>query len=155
MNRILIKENKSIYPIYDMPYFDISIDGFFLDELLDRIFPNKEIRGLVPPFSGWLSDPDDEVILWDRILPSIDNDAILPILICPDDQDYSCLTIVTKVKRDIDNVIWQDFGFDNSYECRKPELIGTNVEWLSPNHRFIFSIEDYKKAIQDLSKEKK
>ncbi len=150
MNSITIKENKSIYPIYDKPYLDIEIDGVFLDEFLDQRYPEKEIIGLVPPFSGWLLDRKDEVILWDRILPSIGEIAILPLLICPDDQDYDCLTVVTKVCRNEDTVIWENFGFDNSYECMKPELIGTNVDWFQKKKRILFPLDEYKRAIDDL-----
>ena len=150
MNSILIRKNRSIYPIYDFTYPDIAIDGIFLDERLDQMYPGKNIRGLVPPFSGWLSDPDNELILWDRVLPPPGEIAVLPLLICPDDQDYDCLTIVTKVSIVGDHVQWQDFGFDHSYECMKPEMIGTAVEWFPHKDRFLFSLQEYREAIECL-----
>jgi hypothetical protein len=155
MNKIEIKKNKSDYAIYDIPFNDIMIDGVFLDKLLDDIFPGKNIKELVPPFSGWLINKNDEEILWKRIIPKNNEPTILPILICPDDQDYSCSTLVAKVKKENNSIYWQKFGFDkSSAEFNKPENIGLKVEWFEDKITFEFNYNEYSDVFKFLKSEK-
>jgi hypothetical protein len=153
MDIIKIKKNKSIYPIYKKEYFDLTINGVFLNEYLDRIVPGKDIKGLVPTFSGWLANERDEKIVWERILPGPQKTAIVPILICPDDQDYSCSVIVVEVINQEDGVYWNKFGLNNSYDPQHPEIIGSNVDWFDQAKPLIFNNEVYKKVVLNLKEQ--
>jgi hypothetical protein len=74
------------------------------------------------------------------------------ILICPDDQDFSCTVIVTKVISEENKIRWHRFGIDKSYEFGKPELIGTNVIWFSNECELIFNKKEYIQAFNILLK---
>lgn len=150
MNTINVKHNISIYPIYDIPYLDITIDWIFLNELLDELFPNKWIKWLVPVFSDWLINQEDKKLIWNNILPTNWNITILPILICPDDQDFTCTTIVTKVINQWNIITWKGFWFSNSYNSWKYEFIDSNIERLDNNITFKYAIEEYKIIMKNL-----
>jgi len=150
MNQIEVKLNKSIYPIYDKYFKDIFIDGQSLDLFLDNIFPDLNIKGLVPPFDNWLMNKKDEIILWERILPYNDKNTILPVLICPDDQDYSCSVIVTNVINKNNMIIWKNFGFDTSYQINNNNEIGKIVNWFNKEIELIFDFDQYKLVVDKL-----
>lgn len=148
MDKIEVKNNKSIYEVYDNEFLDIYINDQPLHFYLDNKLPGNKILGLVPPFDGWLIDKEDENILWDRLIPEEGKTTILPILICPDDRDYVCTVVVTKVIFGQETVYWQHFGMDNSETQNNPAAVGTKVNWLNHNDRLTFSKEEYLREVR-------
>ena len=143
MNKIETRKRYSIYKIYDIPYDEIYIDDVSLDELIEKIMPNNQIRGLVPATSGWFEDEKDEEIVWERIIPSEGMKSICPILICPDDQDYYCTTIVVEIENTKDRIFWNRFGYNKKYEFRKYATIGIEVDWFLGFERMEFDYSEY------------
>ena len=129
MNKIKTEKKNSIYEIFDIPYDDLVIDGVTIDEWLDSKIPDNNIKGLVPTVSGWFLDDKDEEIIWERIIPENNQKTICPILICPDDQDYYCTTIVVEIENTKDRIFWNKFGLNKKYEFRKYQTIGEEVDW--------------------------
>jgi hypothetical protein len=148
MDKIQVKKNKSIYKIYEKDFFDIFINGEPLHSFLNSKYPDNNLRGLVPPFDGWLINEQDEDILWDRLIPETGKSSILPILICPDDQDYLCSTVVTNVVSGHDTITWRGFGLDSSDAFNKPDLVGTKVNWFNNSDSLIFDKKEYAEAIK-------
>lgn len=155
MNQISTRLNRSIYEIYEEEYIDLTIDEIFLDEYLEKLYPGFEIRGLVPPGAGWLSDPEDELIFWERILPPVNETRVAPILICPDDQDYSCSTVVALIERTQEKIRWSRFGFDRSKDQPYRKTLGIDVDWFTPSFEFEFDSIQYKNVIMRLQSEKR
>lgn len=97
-----------------------QIKGFFIDDLPLYKYINEWITGKVDiPQS--ISPAEDLVISWTNsydhegdvefmryILNQ--NNAITPILTCPDDLDFSCIVIVAEVFKQNDKVIWRRIG---------------------------------------------
>lgn len=150
MNSIEVKLNKSIYPIYDWYFKDIFIDGKSLDNFLDKIFPEFNIKWLIPPFDNLLANKNDEIILWERILPDKGKNTILPILICPDDRDFFCSVIVTNVINNDKVIKWKNFWFDESYQINENSEIWKNIRWFEKNLELVFDYNLYKLAFDKL-----
>jgi hypothetical protein len=150
MNAIRTEKKKSIYEIYNVPYDDIIIDGVSVDELLDSMIPGKGIKGLVPATSGWLIDEKDEDIVWERMIPPIYSKRICPLLICPDDQDFSCTTIVIEIENTRTTLNWNRVGINKRYEYRKYDLIGMDVEWFPAIEPFEFDAEEYRNTFRKI-----
>jgi hypothetical protein len=147
MNAIRTEKKKSIYEIYDVPYDDIIVDGVSFDELLDSMIPGRGIKGLVPAMSGWLIDKKDEDLVWGRLIPPLQSVQICPLLICPDDQDYFCTTIVVEIENSLTTFRWNRVGINKRYELRKYELIGMDVEWFPDIKPFEFDADEYRNTI--------
>lgn len=71
----------------------------------------------------------------------------MPILLCPDDFDFSCTVIVVEVVCIEDKVIWRKFGIDTTSfeidEIALPKYIGKNVDWFANIGPFEFSRTEY------------
>jgi len=143
MNTIETKVKSSMYEIYDVPFDDIVIDGISIDAWLDSTIPNRGIKGLAPTTSGWLMNKHDEKIVWDRLFPADNQTTICPILICPDDNDFWCTTIVVEIEAKGDFVYWNRFGLNKKYEFEKYDTIGSDVEWFQSVGRLKFNANEY------------
>lgn len=114
-NRISIKKTATIY---GYRYFLWDIDGKSLPEYLQswaEDFPDdKRVREL-GPFSdlwpAWSKSLDwegDVRFVWKVI--ELDK-TVLPLLLCPDDADFSCIVIVAEAEKTEDCVYWHRVGF--------------------------------------------
>lgn len=139
MNSICFKSYRSSYSAYPNPYLEIHIDGHPLDSYLDRYVPNFQVKGLVSPFDGWLINESDRVLLWQRVLPDENCRHVLPVLICPDDQDFTCTVIVTEIYSSGNSVFWKGLG---SGQC---DGILSPAEWADRNFILEFDRKEYVK----------
>ena len=130
------------------------------DERLD-IFLSKmnedSYDGLV---SSWLLDwydnhfeeslEEKQYVLTQTML---ENDTkVLPILLCPDDFDFSCTCVVVEVIDNGNTVTWNRFGFDitpfSANETELPPYIGKEVKWFSDAAPLIFDRNEYISCIK-------
>ncbi len=121
----------------------ILLDDEPLDSLLARLAGNDEIEGLVTTLDDCLSDLQERSIVWDRVLPDDGATEVAPMLVCPDDLDFSCTVVVVQIARRADLVRWQRFGFDRT-DSPAPEAVGRDVDWLAGVGPFEFSLEGYR-----------
>ena len=143
MNHIDIAEVKTPYGYFENYW---TIDGVLLPELLDIKTKglNDENINWIETFLGlcpaWNFDLDwwgDVRFVWKLI--NMDN-VTLPILLCEDDRDFSCIVIVVEVKKSKDFVCWNRIGYvlhnNENFDEEKQNGI-LNLE--------IYSDEDWKK----------
>ncbi|WP_145035817.1 hypothetical protein [Paenibacillus sp. Y412MC10] len=123
-------------------HLNILIDDKPLDILLHELYPDKLLLGLVPTIVEWLNSIDEVELVYSRFVSNQSPD-ILPILMCPDDCDFSCTIIVAEVVCNEELISWNRIGIDNS-ERRDINKTGTLVEWLEKVPAFSFEINDYK-----------
>lgn len=147
MNKITIENNKSIYEIYDVEYKEIKIDGKFSSEYFSELLKDEGIKGLVPPYSGWTINKKDEQFV--KELLNQKGVVICPILICPDDQDFTCTTVVVEIVK-IDAIIkWNRVGYDVGYKYPEFETIGKVVDW-KKEMKIEFLPEEYNRVIESI-----
>ena len=126
MDKVEIRNCKTEYAASIHPM--IFVNGIQLDKFLVEELNENRILGLVPSFT-WLDDDQELEIA----LKSFSYDNVgtvqVPFLICPDDSDFSCTTLIIEVEIGEENVIWKRFGFDSS-ELNK---VGSKIEWVEKN----------------------
>jgi len=135
---------KSIYDYWD--YINYRIDGYWLDEKLDELYPGNMYKGLIPTLVYWMERKEEKEVVWKRILPDIGKTTICPILMCPDDNDFSCTLIVAEIRNCGDLIQWKQLGTDTTLEW-DAEKVGSKVEWLDKLPELNFYREDYLKML--------
>ena len=119
-----------------------------MDEALDEWHSGMQIRDLVPTLGSGLQEVVERKIVWERILPVEDTVAICPVLMCPDDCDFSCSLIVAEIINTDTVVQWKRIGFDQTKELGA-DNVGTSVKWFRGFKGFNFNKTDYLKMIAD------
>ena len=155
MNKIEATWDKSDYEIYD-DFLNIKIDGTFIDELVDKSYPGYDYKGTVPTLIFWMQLENERKIVWNRILPRNNETTVCPILMCPDDCDFSCTIIVARITRTNSQIIWEQLGSNLTQTTfQTPQLIGTEVEWFDEIEPMTFELSDYEQMIADFYRQLK
>ena len=83
--------------------------------------------------------------------------VILPILLCPDDFDFSCTVVVVEVICKDNTVIWKRFGVDvtpfNNEDKNLPNYIGEKVNWFDGLSSFKFEKSAYVECVSHFAEE--
>ncbi|NBA88302.1 hypothetical protein GVN16_21195 [Emticicia sp. CRIBPO] len=141
MNKIEGIQDKSDYEDY-RDFINYLIDGYWLDEKLDELYPNNMYKGLIPTLVYWMEREDEKEVVWKRILPEENETTICPILMCPDDNDFSCTLIVAEIRNCGNLIQWKKMGIDKTKEW-DAEKVGSTVEWLDKFNELNFYKQDY------------
>ena len=138
----------------NIEHLSIYINGVRLDEIISKV--NERYLGLIP---AWLDyyDKDLESSINERkyVLEKTklsEEIKILPILLCPEDFDFSCTVIVVEVILRENMVIWNRFGVDitpfDEDEKELPQYIGKEVVWIKEIDSFKFSRRRYLHCVE-------
>jgi len=141
MNKIEGLLDKSDYEGY-WDFINYCIDGYWLDEKIDELYPDNMYKGLIPTLVYWMEIEAEKTVVWKRILPEENQTAICPILMCPDDNDFSCTLIVAEIKNCGHVIQWKRLGIDQTKEW-EADKVGTSVEWFDKMEELNFYREDY------------
>lgn len=150
MNKIEGLLDKSDYEGY-WDFINYHIDGYWLDEKIDELYPGNDYRGLIPTLVYWMEREDEKAVVWKRILPEVNTTSICPILMCPDDNDFSCTLIVAEIKNLGDSIQWKKIGIDKTDNI-DAEKVGSVVEWFSGFNELSFPAEEYYAMIDSFRK---
>ncbi|MEN2400115.1 hypothetical protein GKZ90_0010020 [Flavobacterium sp. MC2016-06] len=146
MNKIKgILKNSDYEDYWD--FINYQIDGYWLDEKLDELYPDNMFKGLIPTLVYWMERDDEKEVVWNRILPNENETMICPILMCPDDNDFSCTLIVAEIKNYGQIIQWKKIGIDKTKEW-DAEKVGSTVEWFEKLTELNFSKQDYLTMIE-------
>jgi hypothetical protein len=141
MNKILALSDKSDYEGHP-DFINYRIDEFWLDEKLDELYPDKMYKGLVPCLLDRMEWENEKEVVRSRIFPNENETTICPILMCPDDNDFSCTLIVAEIRNCGDRIQWSKIGIDKTTEW-EAEKVGNYVEWMEKVPEFNFLMSDY------------
>jgi hypothetical protein len=73
----------------------LLVDDEPLTVLLDRVAPGLDLSGLVPTLLG-CDDRADARLVANRVTLRPGDAKVIPILMCPDDSDFGCTTVVVE-----------------------------------------------------------
>ncbi|NLR95077.1 hypothetical protein [Flammeovirga agarivorans] len=149
MNTIKVEIDTSEYGADD--FANYRIDNYWLDEKLDELYPNKFYGGTIPTLLFGMEIPEEEKVVKKRILPEIDKTVICPILMCPDDLDFSCTLIVAEIQNCGTTIKWNRIGIDKTTES-DPENVGSKVKWFQKMDKLEFDKHEYLKMLTDFEK---
>jgi hypothetical protein len=142
MNRIAAIQARSRFVPEE--HLVIAIDGVPLDELLDAALPGSEVAGLIPSLLGWFDDEKDRVVPWQRILPEVECSGYAPLLICPDDLDFTCVVIMAEVVAEPDVIRWDRLGYD----ATPAGAVGSYIQWEPAFGHYRFSRQEYEACLE-------
>ena len=125
----------------------ITVDGRQLDQIINDFYPEGSYLGLVPTLLDWLYNERERSVVWDRIKTGENSRQIVPILMCPDDCDFSCTIILADVVCKDNKVIWERLGVDNT-ALRGGKTIGEVIQWLDKIKPMVFPREEYQECVQ-------
>ena len=129
------------------PHLVIAVDDVALDQLIVDATGDQQFLGLIPAWLSDLSDAAEREVVWNRVQRSSDANIIVPVLMCPDDLDFSCTIIVADTTFDADVVTWRALGVDAGGSQGLPASIGSVVDWLDGLGPFHFARADYDSCI--------
>jgi len=149
MNTIKVKLDKHQYVSDD--YANYLIDDYRLDERLEELYPGNMYDGLIPTLLFGMEVPKEEKIVWNRILPKENKTSICPILMCPDDLDFSCTLIVVEIENCNKTIKWKRIGLDKTTEF-EPEKVGSKVKWFDKIKELNFEKAEYDQMLIEFKK---
>lgn len=124
----------------------IFVDDIRFDKWLSSKLDDKNYLGLIPAWLGWLLNPKEQEYVWIKTKLCEINATIVPMLICPDDLDFSCTVVVCEVKYTDTSVYWARMGIDKTDH---PNYIGRDIEWLENVPSLNFSRQQYEDCLND------
>lgn len=124
LNTIKAELSKSDY--VKSKHLMIFIDDIRFDKWLSNKLGNEDFLNLIPTWLGWLVNPEEQEYIWNKTCLCKREKVILPILVCPDDLDFSCTVIVCEVQFNVSVVQWLKIGIDKT---GFPTYIGETIEW--------------------------
>lgn len=136
MNHIKIKNITTPYGYEELHWL---IDGKSLPEYLEEWkteFDEKTMHyvktfcDLCPAWTKELDWYGDVRFVWKLIEK---DSSILPVLLCPDDLDFSCIVMVVEVERNNDFVYWNQIGY----------VIHANEDFREEKEKGILDLEAY------------
>ena len=115
----------------------------FLDFLIDDGSLREQLKTTYITALGWLPEPDAERAVRQLLRKETPDfpDGRQSLFVCPECADLGCGAISVVIERVGNEIIWKDFGFENSYT---PEVDYEGFESVGP---FAFNATDYFQAI--------
>lgn len=119
---------------------NIKVNGLNLSEFLSQYFNDEHTFNLLIPTIQGMDNLEEERVSIERFKPAEGQSVNSPVLMCPDDVDFACISIIVEIQNVQSSIIWKRFGIDQSEDI--PESIGTDVKWLG-GPELQFDIESY------------
>lgn len=139
MNHIHAKSYKSKFATGE--HLGVFVDNVSLDRFLESHFKHDYLLELVPALT-WLLDPKDRALAESLLITDESTQHVAPILVCPDDQDFHCTTVVAEAEFTEKLVIWRRFGLCKT--CERGEISNPkNTEWFEPGLELTFEKSEY------------
>jgi len=110
------------------PELVITVDGVALDVLLAEQLGIEDLRGLVPALSS-LEDAGELSVALERFRSEGTERTNAPVLVCPDDLDFSCSVVIAEIERSEGWVTWNRLGLDASPPAER--RVGDKVDWFA------------------------
>lgn len=110
MNRIDVRRIKTGYG-YDEYYWvidDVPVTTYLEDCKSKTLAVFGSLLGLLPAWSGRLVGPGENELVWEMV--DSREELNVPILVCEDDCDLSCLVIVAHIRKTEETVCWDKIG---------------------------------------------
>lgn len=95
---------------------------------------------------------EESKVVWQRIFPVENSISICPILMCPDDRDFSCTLVVAEIEHVDNRIKWKRLGLNKSqfYESDK---VGSSVEWFKAFDEMVFDKSNYLQMLDTFNKD--
>lgn len=152
MNKIQAEYQKTEFT--NEKHLVMMIDNVQLDELISKVPIEGHINGLVSTFlKGWMYNKEESKIVWNRIKLEPNVIRMVPILMCPDDCDFSCTIIIAEMILKNEKVYINKLGIDEtSTRSSQPNTVGKNVYWIKDLGSYVFDQIEFENCIEEFKK---
>jgi len=130
----------------------IFIDGVPFGELLEKYAPDIGAAGLVPTWLGWMIEEREQAVAWERMVPPAAGKVRVPVLMCPDDLDFSCSLVIVDLEAEPGRILWSRTGLDAT-QSDDPAQVGDRVNWFEGMPALSFRRDDYEACVKAFQKE--
>lgn len=144
MNSIEAKLVKT--PYVENDHLMIWVDGEPFRQFFENQSTGHSILGLVPTWLNWMIDEREQEIVHARMIPTIGSSRV-PILMCPDDLDFSCSLVVADVLATEHEVHWNRIGYEKGQSI-DPNDVGNDVRWIEEFTPLHFRRSDYETCVR-------
>lgn len=116
MNNMEVKQIETCYGYHEFYWI---IDGRLITVYLEQHRPDSlsafgSLLGLLPAWSGKLIWPWENDLVWEMVCS--EEELNMPLLVCEDDCDLSCIVIVAHIRKTETYVYWDRIGsLDHSH----------------------------------------
>lgn len=126
MNSISVNVIKKTENWNDIEWFidEIRLADHLVDKKIEELPRNVEpFDDLCPAWTQKLEYSGDTRFIWHLIGL---NNAIVPLYMCPDDLDFSCIVLVVEVEKTDDFVYWKRVGYADikNYDFQEEKRCG-------------------------------
>lgn len=128
------------------PHLIIRVDGEPLDDFLGNLTTDEELRGLIPAWLYWLTNDTDQAVVWERMITPLSGRVRVPVLMCPDDLDFSCQLIIADLEATPEVIVWHRIGCDRT-QSMEPGRVGEEVAWYESIPTLRFPRSDYETCV--------
>lgn len=105
--------------------------------------PDLKVHGLS---LMWLIDEDEDALANRRIIPAANGTSTLvPLLVCSDDMDFACSTLMSEQVIEGDVVRWQRFGRSETGGLE----VGASTCWYPDSKPVTFALADFNQALSE------
>lgn len=130
MNHIEVRKIKTCYEysqnyiIIDNKPITIYIDSFVKEKDNSSLSEYGSLLGLLPAWSGELEWQWENDFIWELV--DSNEELNVPILVCEDDCDLSCVVIMVHVRKEEGKVYWDRIGTlsHNKYNLQEEQQSG-------------------------------
>ncbi|HYG17016.1 MAG TPA: hypothetical protein VEC12_14760 [Bacteroidia bacterium] len=145
-SEIKAEMRKTVYAAQE--HLAIVINDELLDVIIDEEYPEENFLGLIPTLLPVIPSREEQDLVWERFKPEPGKPKMVPVLMCPEDLDLSCTTLIIKVIDFGEYIIWEKFGMDISGANGYPQSLGSRVEWLKKIKPMYFKKEQYMEMLE-------
>lgn len=153
-NKIKVKYIKTCYeyPEYywvidNKPIVDY-LDEFIADGLCPTLSSFGTVRGLLPAWTGDLGQESENDFIWE-LIDSPEQKLNLPILVCEDDCDLSCIMILVQLRKTEQYICWDKIGVLNRGNWDKDKEMRSGILCLES-----YTDEDWKRYGDNIATER-
>ncbi len=160
INKLSIIQGQSQWQP-EIYYSELAIDGIAFDEWLSNFIDKKpfnpdnidNVKGLA--LSLDLFNENEMQLVW-YFLGHIQagDTKIVPLLVCPDDVDLSCIVIVVEQVATETHVIWRRFGRDTKgLDEQSKNYNDDDIDWFGGVPNLMFEKENFIQIFNQLKDE--
>lgn len=152
MNKISAASIKTLYD-YKETYWMIDdkaiveyIDEYREQGKCEQLNKFGSMLGLLPAWTGMLMWKADNSFIWEMVCSK--ETLNVPILVCEDDCDLSCIVIIAKIRKTNDRVYWDKIGLLNHENENMSDEMNSGILCLEA-----YTEEDWEKYGENLALE--
>lgn len=133
---------KEQYELQGVEILNYNVDGIWLDEALEKKYPNYGIDELIPSLLYRFDDKEVKEYISNNIFPNPNQTAVCPILTCNQGCGLNCTNIVAEIENNGNQIMWKRLGL-------RASGLDKSIQWLDIFTNLEFTYKEYNGLLED------